>query len=221
VRGRAPPPGRPRLILITDPAFGDDTIERCVLAAGAVLPRGTLCLQLRDRSRLKVSLRLFAARLRIATRTVGATLILNGHVDVARDVGADGVHLGRGAASVAAARSVLGAAWISTAAHSDDDVRLASEEGADAVLVSPVFPTRPPSSLAPAKEARGLGAIRSACALAGPRTAVYALGGVTAENAGACVEAGADGVAVLRALLASPDPCRTARAIDDAMALRW
>jgi thiamine-phosphate pyrophosphorylase len=209
------------VVLITDPAFGDDTIERCVLAAGAALPRGTLCVQLRDRSRLKVSLRLFAARLRIATRTVGAMLLVNGHLDIARDVGADGVHLGRGAVSVAVARSILGGVWISTAAHSDDDLRRAAEQGADAVLVSPVFPTKPPSSYAPSKEARGLGAIRAARALAESTTAVYALGGVTADNAGACVQAGADGVAVLRALLASADPGRTARAIDDAMALRW
>jgi thiamine-phosphate diphosphorylase len=212
---------RPRIILVTDSAFGDDVIERCVQAAGSALPAGALCVQIRDRSRLKASLRVFAGRLRIATRAVGAWLLVNGDARIARDVGADGVHLGRGAGSVAEARFILCGGWVSTAAHSDEDVRRASDDGADAVLVSPVFPTRPPRSSGRAKEARGLEAIRSARALAGSRTAVYALGGVTSENASACVGAGADGVAVLRALLASADPARTARAIDDAMSLHW
>jgi thiamine-phosphate pyrophosphorylase len=157
----------------------------------------------------------------VTTRTVGARLLVNGDARIARDVGADGVHLGRGSDSVADARFILRDAWVSTAAHTDDEVRRASDEGADAVLVSPVFTTRPPFSTGPAKEARGLQAIRSARALAGSRMAVVALGGVTPENARACVEAGADGVAVVRALLASADPGRAARAIDDAIVRRW
>ena len=47
---------------------------------------------------------------------------------------------------------------------------------------------------------------------------MYALGGVDADNARACAEAGADGVAVVRALLASPEPARVARAMHDALA---
>jgi thiamine-phosphate pyrophosphorylase len=210
----------PRVVLVTDASFGDDVIERCVLVAGAKLSAGTLCVQVRDRSRLGPSLRMFAGRLRVATRSVGAWLVVNGDARIARDVGADGVHLGRGAGSVRDARSVLRDAWVSVAAHSDEDVWRASDEGADAVLVSPVFATRPPFSGAQAKEARGVGAIRSARALAKATVAVYALGGVTPENARACVEAGADGVAVLRALLASADPARAARAIDDATSRR-
>jgi thiamine-phosphate diphosphorylase len=214
------PASRPRVVLITDPAFGDDAIERCVLAAGAAFSAGALCVQVRDRSRLKCSLRMFAGRLRISTRSVGAWLVVNGDARIARDIGADGVHLGRGAGSVRDARSIFRDAWVSTAAHSDEDVRRASDEGADAVLVSPVFSTRPPLSREKSKEARGVGAIRAARALARATVAIYALGGVTQENARACVQAGADGVAVLRALLASADPARVARAIDDATSRR-
>jgi len=212
---------RVRVVLVTDPAFSDEAIARCILSAGAALRPGILCVQLRDRSRLRAGLRLFGERLRITTSAVGARLVVNGDARLARDVGADGVHLGRGSGSVADARSVMPGGWISIAAHSDEDVRRASEEGADAALVSPVFPTRPPSPSGRAKVPRGLGAIRQARALAGRRMAVIALGGVTQGNAGACVRAGADGVAVMRALLASPDPARAARAIDDAMARRW
>jgi thiamine-phosphate pyrophosphorylase len=88
------------------------------------------------------------------------------------------------------------------------------------VLVSPVFDSTPPGLSGASKEGRGLAAIGSARALAG-RLLVYALGGVDGRNARTCRQAGADGVAVVRALLASPSPARAARAIHDAVAPRW
>ncbi len=210
----------PRLMLVTDPAFGDEVIVRCVEQVARAVPRGTFCVQLRDKRRLRESLRVFAWRLRTVTRAVGATLVLNGQPALARDVGADGVHLGRAGGTVSAARAVFPRAWISVAAHSDDEVRKAAADGADAVLVSPVFGTRAPGSLGIPKEGRGLGAVRAARALAG-RASVYALGGVDAGNAAACRAAGADGVAVMRALLAAEAPARAARAIHDVVARRW
>ena len=76
----------------------------------------------------------------------GALLVVNGDAGLARDVGADGVHLGGGAGDVGGGAVARGSpAWVSVAAHSDDDVTAARDgEGADAVLVSPVFATRPP-----------------------------------------------------------------------------
>jgi len=212
---------RTRVILVTDPAFGDDAIVRCVETVAGELPAGWLCVQLRDKRRALVSLRVFASRLRVATRAVGAALVINGNPLVARDVGADGVHLGGGAGTVDDARAVCGStAWISVAAHSNAAVQRGADEGANAVLVCPVFPSRPPSHLEPAKNGRGLDAVRAARTLVGERCAVYALGGVTEENAAACVAAGADGVALIRALLASPEPARVARALHDALAQR-
>ena len=211
----------PLVILITDPAFGDDTILRCVRLSGGALPPGTFAVQLRDKERPVVGLRLFARQLRIVTRRVGASLLLNGNPALARDVGADGVHLGRDAASVREARDVCGSqTWVSVAAHSDDAVGAAAQNGADAVLVSPVFLTRDPRMRRVAKQARGVEALRSARAIAGGRLAIYGLGGVTAENARACANAGADGIAVIRALLASAEPARLARALHDAVVSR-
>jgi thiamine-phosphate pyrophosphorylase len=210
---------RPRLIVVTDPVFGDDAIVRSIEIIAGELPKGWLCVQLRDKHRPLVSLRVFASRLRLVTRAAGAALVINGDARLARDVGADGVHLGRDSVRVPDARALAGAnAWVSVSAHSDGAVRRGLADGADAVLVSPVFPSRPPSVYAPSKEGRGLDALRSAKKLAVGRIAVYALGGVDADNARACVDAGADGVAVVRALLASPEPARVARAIGDALA---
>jgi thiamine-phosphate pyrophosphorylase len=212
---------RPRVVLVTDPAFADDRIARCIDVAARALPAGWLCVQLRDKRRAAVSLRVFAMRLRVVTRAVGAGLILNGDARIARDVGADGVHLGRDGGTVAQARAICGeAAWISVAAHSDRAVTEGVQAGADAVLVSPVFDTRPPATREGPKTGRGLDAVRSARAIAGRRTLVYALGGVDPNRARACVEAGAHGVAVLRALLASAEPARVASALHDAITSR-
>jgi thiamine-phosphate pyrophosphorylase len=221
---------RPRLVLVTDAAFSDEAIVRCVRSVASALPAGALCVQVRDKRRLFPSLRLFALQLRRATHDGGALLVINGHPELARDVGADGVHLGedaRRAMSVEEVRTRFGRrGWVSVAAHSDDDVRRAVDEGADAVLVSPIFPTRalsPRSPLAPlalaavSKRTRGLDALRSARMLADSRVAVFALGGVTPDSARACAAAGADGLAVIRALLASRAPSSDARAMFDAL----
>ena len=178
-------------------------------------------MQLRDKRRPRADLRVLAKQLRLETHAVGAWLVINGDAVVARDVEADGVHLGRDAGSVAEARRICGErAWVSVAAHSDDAVRNGVAAGANAVLVSPVFNTQPPSALEPLKSGRGLGALRSASSISGGRVAVFALGGVTSDNARSCMSAGADGVAVMRSLLSSAEPARVARAIHDAVVER-
>jgi|HubBroStandDraft_6_1064221.scaffolds.fasta_scaffold215859_2 thiamine-phosphate diphosphorylase len=212
----------PRVLLVTDPSFGDEITLRCVVAVAAELPPGEFGVQLRDKARPRVSLRVFALALRAVTRRAGAWLIVNGDARLARDVGADGVHLGRGAGTVAEARAAFGRkTWVSVAAHTDEDVGRAAADGADGALVSPIFPTRPPSPGSAAKRERGLGALRAARAAAGARVQIYALGGITPERVRGCARAGADGVAVLRALLASDRPAAVARAIHDALPARW
>lgn len=211
----------PRVMLITDPGFADDPTVRCVAAVAAALPPGALVVQIRDKRRALGSLRLVAWQLRVVTAAHGASLVINGRAELARDVGANGVHLGGGAGSVAQARAVLGASWISVAAHSDEDVARAREDGADAVLVSPVFPTRSRALDGSRKQARGLSCVRSARHIAGADLHVYALGGVTAASARACSASGADGVALTRGLLAARDPGREARAIHDVWAHHW
>jgi thiamine-phosphate pyrophosphorylase len=201
-----------RIVLVTDPAFADERIVSCIRHAAGALPPGALCVQLRDRRRARTGLRLFASRLRHVTRDLGVSLVVNGDAEIARDVGADGVHLPeRAESSVSKARAVCGPrAWISVAAHSDDATARAVRDGADAVLVSPVF----------SKDARGVAALRSARSVAARALQIYALGGVTPDNARSCALAGADGVAVIRALLASDEPARAARRLHDALTSR-
>lgn len=236
----------PFVILVTHPAFGDDVVVDCVRRSAAALPRGAFAVQLRDRRRAAPSLRVFSWQLREVTRSVGARFMINGHPEMARDVGADGVHVPDEAGAARRAREVCGAGFlVSTAAHSDHSVRRAIEEGADAVLVSPIFPTREPSLDGAPKQPRGVDALRSAHAIleeasavasrvtqsgvglgvglgpgVGPgvrRFGIIALGGITASNATHCVKAGASGVAVVRALLCAAEPGRVARALHDAV----
>ena len=103
-------------------------------------------------------------------------------------------------ASIAGADGVHGTFSVST--HSDDDVRNARSK---VILVSPIFET-------PGKgPARGLDAIRSAARIT--RIPIYALGGVDAGNARACIDAGAHGVAVIRAVFGRSNAGEAARAL--------
>jgi thiamine-phosphate pyrophosphorylase len=214
----------PRLILVTDPAFGDGPTLRTITAVGRALPRGAFAVQLRDKRRPTASLRMFATELRAATRAYGAPLLVNGRAEVARDAGADGVHLGSGAAVARGTRASVDdaracfvrPAWVTLATHTDAEVRAAGDAAVDAVLVSSVFATRALVSDAVEKAPRGVAAIASARAAARRGVAVYALGGITVDRVPQCVRAGADGVAVIRAVFASADPGRDARAIHDA-----
>jgi thiamine-phosphate pyrophosphorylase len=195
----------PRLTLVTDDAWDEERILEVVIAVARSHPGGLFAVQLRDRMRSGSERAAWALRLREAARDAGASFVLNGSVELARELGADGVHFGGRATDeeVASARGV----WRSLAAHSEEDVVRAVRLGVDAVLVSPIFET-------PGKgPARGIAALERSAALARGRVAVIALGGVTPDRAAACALAGASGVAVIRALLDAEDVRLAARAL--------
>jgi thiamine-phosphate pyrophosphorylase len=191
---------RPRVLQITASAVVPEPILFARIAALAALPAGArarFAVQLRDPELPPRALLALGARLREATRAVGAALVVNDRVDLALALGADGVHLGRRSMAIADARTLLPAgAWVSVACHGVEDVARAAAEGADAALLSPVFDS--PGKGSPL----GLAALRAAReALQGLGRAplLAALGGVDASNAGACFAAGADAVAGIRA----------------------
>lgn len=121
--------------------------------------------------------------------------------DVARALGVARLHLGEASVSTADARAWMGdGAWLTRACH---DPHMA-DRAADAALLAPVFAS--PGKGAPL----GVGAITDAAR----RVPVIALGGVDATNARACFDAGASGVAAIRACLDQPDAL--ARAVREA-----
>ncbi|MBX3207084.1 MAG: thiamine phosphate synthase [Labilithrix sp.] len=202
----------PSVFLVTDPRWSLERIEAVIEAAGRALAPGALGVQLRDKSAPLADLARTARALRAVTARVGARFVVNAPtseaLEVAAAAGADGAHVPCRPDRVAEARGRLGAAaWISTPAHSDEDVSIAAAAGATGVLVSPIFAS--PGKGPP----RGVAALTAARARA-PDLVVIALGGVDASSAAACAAAGADGVAIVRALLDAGDPTAMARALD-------
>ena len=162
-------------------------------------------IQLRDKTSPADALKLLAENLRAALRPTGARLIVNGNIEVAEAVEADGAHLPE-RASIEQARARLGkTALIGYSAHSVDGLRRAEDAGADYAFLSPVFPTRSKPSAAP------LGLKRFERAASQTALPVYALGGIQPDNARMCLEAGAFGVAALSAFSDSNDAADAAR----------
>lgn len=140
------------------------------------------------------------SRLTADNRQITTRLLINSRTDIAIACGADGVHLRSDDISPRDARAV----WIGSAStrekqppvigvscHFVADVVRAASEGADFAVFAPVFEKKD----APETRPSGLDELREACLQKIP---VLALGGVTLENARACMEVGAAGIAAIR-----------------------
>jgi len=193
------PSSLPRLILVTDRRATDrDLLEVVEEALGAGLP----AVQLREKDLPGRPLLALAERLRAATARAGALLFVNDRIDVALAAVADGVQLGTGSVPVEVARRLLPAgALVGVSTHAPGE----AAAGADFALFGPVWET--PSKAGAQGEARLQEAVRAAA------IPVLAIGGVTAARVPAVRAAGAAGVAVIRAILAAPDPGAATRAL--------
>lgn len=147
-------------------------------------------------------------------------LLINSRIDVALAAGADSVHLPSNDLSASEARAIFAQAGVARPAiaascHTVDEVRMAEAHGADFVVFAPVFEKGGLPGV-------GLERLREACAVPmRPRNLegagssglpVLALGGINLENAGACVDAGAAGIAAIR-LFQENDVAKVAAAL--------
>jgi thiamine-phosphate pyrophosphorylase len=194
-------PTVPRLLLVTDRQLtaGRDLVDVVRAALDAGLP----AVQLRDKDLDGGALFALAARLRRETAARDALLLVNGRVDVAVAVGADGVQLGVGAVSVADARRLLPPeTLIAVSTHTAGEVMAAAAARADFALFGPVYAT-------PGKAPVGCDALAIAASAAS--LPVLAIGGITTAHVPALRSAGAAGIAVIRAISAAPDPAAATR----------
>ncbi len=139
--------------------------------------------------------------LRNTSRSAGALLLVNDRVDVARVVAADGVQLGARSLPAEAARELLGPeSWIGVSVHDPVEAGSAESEGVDFFLLGTIFPT--PSH--PGRTGGGVARIRAFRERTDRR--MIAIGGIAPGRVREVVAAGADGVAVMRAVWSAPDP---------------
>ncbi|HKY42530.1 MAG TPA: thiamine phosphate synthase, partial [Pyrinomonadaceae bacterium] len=137
------------------------------------------------------------ARAAEITRGSETRLLVNDRSDIARAAGADGVHLTSQSLPAEVVRKTYGARFlIGVSTHSLDEARAARAGGADFVVFGPVFETESKLAFGAPQGLSRLGEVTSELR----PFPVVAIGGITLENAGACFEAGASGVAAIRLL---------------------
>jgi len=184
--------------------------------AEAALEAGVRVVQVREKDGSARRAFEIARALRRLTRRYDALLIVNDRVDIALAVDADGVHLGQEDLPIVEARRLLGDAAL-VGLSITDAVQLAAPDAAlaDCLGVGAIFPTGSKADATPTGLALLTAARASVAGSARPGGAgpIVAIGGITAENAGRVVLAGADVVAVISAITAAPDPAAAAAAL--------
>ncbi len=175
--------------------------------AAAIFEGGGRWLLLRDKDLPRAERIALGRRLTEIASPHGATVLMSGDVEAATEADAAGVHLPRDG-DPGAARARLGpSALIGISAHDLGEIERAAAAGADYATLSPVFASASKPGYGPAL---GLEVLSEAAAAVG--LPVLALGGITAERARDCLEAGATGVAVMGEVMRAEDPAATVRA---------
>jgi thiamine-phosphate pyrophosphorylase len=188
----------PRVYPITDTQIaGLSHAEQVELLADG----GATLVQLRDKHAPALEFYGQArAALEVAAR-LGVQLIINDRADIALALGAAGVHLGQDDLPPEAARRLLGQdAIIGYSTHSLAQIQEAAKLPIDYFAIGPIFPTSTKENPDPVV---GLDGVRLAREAIGDRSLV-AIGGISPANARDIIEAGADSVALIHALLSDP-----------------
>lgn len=209
MRMRRPLP-YPALCLVTDRSVcpADELPGR----VAAAIAGGVDVVQLRDKAMPGGPLLELATALR-SVCAGRALLLVNERADVAQAAGADGVQLGEAAMPAPPVRAIIGKnAVIGRSVHSAAGARQAAADGADFLLVGTMFATRSH----PGEEPSGPELLRRIAA-AGIGNPLLGIGGITADNVAAVLDAGAYGAAVITSILGSPNPESAAGRLKAAM----
>lgn len=180
----------------------------------AILAGGCRLVQLRDKHTPLAELYVVARALSERCRQAGALFIVNDRADLALAVGAGGLHVGQDDLPAAVARRILPRGMVlGVSTHDTEQARRALADGADYVAVGSIFPT----------------GTKAGFQLVGPDLVrklrpeipvpLVGIGGITADNAAAVIEAGADAVAVISAVCAADDPEAATRGLMERLEL--
>jgi thiamine-phosphate pyrophosphorylase len=188
------------LYLVTDRdlARGRSTLDIVMAAANG----GVTCVQLREKDCSTLEFIEQALSIKDYLSARGIPLIINDRLDVAQAVKADGIHLGQTDMPLDMARVIVGDSMIiGISAESLEDAIKAEKGGADYLGVSPIYATPTKTDTAPPLGLEGLRQIRAAVEIP-----LVGIGGLNRENAVEVIRNGADGVAVVSAIVAAEDP---------------
>ena len=181
--------------------------------AAAMLKGGVDVLQLRAKQQSISEIATVARELREITTERGVPLVINDHPQIAREVRADGVHVGQDDLSVSAAREAAGAScFVGKSTHSVEQAQQAAEEGADYIGFGPLFATPTKPDYAPI----GVAEIREVHARV--RIPIFCIGGIKLNNLPDVIAAGAQRVVIVSGLLQAPDVAEYARSAKQLLA---
>jgi thiamine-phosphate pyrophosphorylase len=173
----------------------------------AALCGGVTCVQLREKTCSTREFITQALSIKDHLKRHNVPLIINDRVDIARAVNADGVHLGQSDMPIEMAKAILKDSMIiGISAESLEDAVQAEKDGADYIGVSPIYATPSKTDAASPLGLEGLREIRKSV-----KIPLVGIGGLNRENAGEVINNGADGVAVVSAIVAADDPEKAAR----------
>jgi len=193
------------LYVITDEGLAGG-LPHSEIARRAVLG-GADVIQFRDKTLTSREMVRVGREIGEITRKAGTLFIVNDRLDIALTCGADGVHLGQDDMGCGTARQLSPAGFIiGISVGSVDEALAAEQQGADYVAVSPVFPTGSKADAGPGYGLATLKDIRSAVSIL-----VIGIGGIGPANAADVIGAGADGIAVISAVVSQPDITAAAR----------
>ena len=168
---------------------------------------GADAIQLRDKFCSSRDLIRIGKSLRAITRRGTTIFIVNDRLDVALACGADGIHLGQGDMRTDVARQIAPPGFlIGVSVSNVEEARQAEREGADYVALSPTFSTGSKHDAGPG---HGLGMLREI--RRNVSVPVVAIGGIDRHNVSEVIGAGADGIAVISAVVGATDITAAAR----------
>jgi len=194
------PPSSWGLYVVTDRSLTKGRSLEVIV--DAALAGGAKAIQLREKNLSTRDLYELVERLLPLVHGRGACLLINDRVDVTLALPIDGVHLSRTSLPPAETRALLGPArLIGVSCHSLEEAIEAEREGADFIVLGPLFPT-------PSKVAYGppIGLARLKDVRRRVRLPILGIGGITSSNTASVMAAGADGAAVISAIMTADDP---------------
>lgn len=175
--------------------------ERDILSVAIeAVEAGVDIIQYREKTLPKKNALTVAIKLRNITNVAGVIFIVNDDPALTLEAQADGVHLGQGDISVSVARKILGKhKLVGISTHSYEEALKANQLGVDYIGLGPIFHSKTKMVTSPL----GVDVIKEVRSQVS--VPVIAIGGIDQKNAIDVIKAGADGVAVISAILSAPD----------------